>query len=118
MATWKPVIAADQVADKSFLCTLVDGVGVVICNLGQGRFHAIENRCSHARASFDEGRLRGPRILCPLHGAMFDVRTGEPRGEPAKLPIATYPVRVTNEGVIEVEVPELQDLPPSRRPVA
>lgn len=48
-----------------------------------GEVYAIEDACNHAGASLAEGQLRGCRITCPMHGYVFDVRTGElviPRG--------------------------------------
>jgi 3-phenylpropionate/trans-cinnamate dioxygenase ferredoxin subunit len=50
----------------------------------------------------DEGRLRGTRVICPLHGASFDVRTGAVLGAPANAPLTRYPVRVV-DGRIEVQ---------------
>jgi nitrite reductase/ring-hydroxylating ferredoxin subunit len=65
--------------------------------------HAVHNVCSHAFARMDEGRLRGTRLICPLHGAGFDVRTGAVLGAPATAPLRSYPVRVV-DGMIEVQV--------------
>lgn len=48
-----------------------------------GAPYAIEDACSHAGASLAEGRLKGCEITCPMHGYVFDVRTGKlliPRG--------------------------------------
>jgi len=55
---------------------------VLVVN-ADGEVHAIEDACNHAGASLAEGRLHGCRITCPMHGYVFDVRTGElviPRG--------------------------------------
>jgi nitrite reductase/ring-hydroxylating ferredoxin subunit len=45
---------------------------------------AIEDACNHAGASLSEGeRLRGDCVSCPMHGYVFELRTGrlvEPRG--------------------------------------
>jgi 3-phenylpropionate/trans-cinnamate dioxygenase ferredoxin subunit len=46
-----------------------------------------------------EGRLRGLRLICPLHGASFDCRTGGALGPPATLPLRTYPVRIVGDQV-------------------
>lgn len=65
--------------------------GVVVCRLA-GQLHAVEDNCSHRDAKLSEGRLRGGLLTCPLHGAQFDVRTGEHQGPPASVPIACYAV--------------------------
>jgi nitrite reductase/ring-hydroxylating ferredoxin subunit len=81
----------------------IGGRDVLLCRTRDG-VHAVDNICTHAYARLDEGRLRGHRLICPLHGASFDVRTGAVLGAPAVQPLATYPVRI-REGHIEVDVP-------------
>jgi nitrite reductase/ring-hydroxylating ferredoxin subunit len=81
-------------------CVEVAGRPVLLCHTREG-LHAVDNICTHAFARMDEGRLRGHRLICPLHGASFDVRTGAVLGAPASQPLATYPVRVS-DGYIEV----------------
>lgn len=45
---------------------------------------ALEDACNHAGASLADGpRLPGGRVSCPMHGYVFDLRTGallSPRG--------------------------------------
>lgn len=65
--------------------------GVVVCRLA-GQLHAVVDNCSHRDAKLSEGRLKGSLLTCPLHGAQFDVRTGQHQGPPAPLPIACFEV--------------------------
>lgn len=76
------------------------GRRLVLCSTRDGLF-ALEDRCTHAEAHMSEGRLRGCRLVCPLHGASFDVRDGRVLGGPAGKPLACFPVRVV-EGRVEV----------------
>lgn len=64
-----------------------------------GTFHATDDTCSHAEASLSEGELEGEEITCPLHGARFNVKTGEALCMPAFAPVDTYPVRVQGNAV-------------------
>ncbi|MFN2448427.1 MAG: Rieske (2Fe-2S) protein [Candidatus Baltobacteraceae bacterium] len=80
---------------------VVDGIEVLLCN-GGGTIYAVEDVCTHDGAPLDQGELEGCRIVCPRHGANFDVRTGEALTLPAILPLPTYRVRVEN-GEIFVE---------------
>ena len=82
-------------------CT-VDGRELVICHTRAGVF-ALDNICTHAHARLSEGRLRAMRLVCPLHGASFDVRDGRVLGSPAEVPLPTHAVRVVQE-TIEVAV--------------
>ena len=69
------------------------GREILVCRTKNGVF-AVDNICSHAYARLNEGRLRGFRATCPLHGAAFDVRTGAVLGGPATQPLAVYAVRL------------------------
>lgn len=71
----------------------VDDEMVAVCNVG-GTFYAIEDTCSHAHAYLSEGQLLDCKIVCPLHGAEFDVKTGKALKMPAVAPIKTYPLRI------------------------
>ena len=46
-----------------------------------------------------KGELDGARIMCPRHGATFDVRSGEALTLPAIMPLPTYPVRIDGDDV-------------------
>jgi nitrite reductase/ring-hydroxylating ferredoxin subunit len=83
-------------------CVEVAGREVLLCHTRDGALHAVDNVCTHAYARMNEGRLRGHRLICPLHGASFDVRTGAVLGAPASQPLASYAVRVT-DGYVEVQ---------------
>ena len=81
----------------------VNGMQIALCNV-DGVYYAIDDTCPHRSASLAEGDLIGKEITCPLHGAIFDVTTGEvlegPAGE--NLSHATR-VRLSGND-IEVEV--------------
>ena len=66
-----------------------------------GTFYAIDDTCTHQDASLADGWLAGCRVECPLHASTFDLRTGRPTCPPAKQPVRTYPVTVS-DGMIYV----------------
>ena len=80
----------------------VAGRGIVVANC-DGRYHAIEDRCTHDNGPLGEGRLWGCQVECPRHGARFDLETGRATALPAVRPVAAYPVRVV-DGELEVEL--------------
>lgn len=49
----------------------------IVVALVDGVPYALEDACNHGGASLAEGFIKGERIVCPLHGYVFDVRTGE-----------------------------------------
>src|SRR3569832_2696584 len=68
---------------------------ILFCHTREGVF-ALDNICSHAHARMCEGRLRATRVVCPLHGASFDIRRGKVLGPPATQPLPTFQVRVVD----------------------
>jgi 3-phenylpropionate/trans-cinnamate dioxygenase ferredoxin subunit len=77
-------------------------VGVYNCG---GSLYAIEDRCSHDDGPLCEGDWDEDlcRVVCPRHGAQFDLATGQPRTLPAVEPVDTFPVRI-EDGVVRVEL--------------
>jgi nitrite reductase/ring-hydroxylating ferredoxin subunit len=100
--TFAPVMQLGAIPRGSMQARVLEGREVVICHTREGVF-VLDNICTHAHARMCEGRLRGTRLLCPLHGASFDIRDGRALGAPATVPLATFQVRVV-DGTIEVSL--------------
>jgi 3-phenylpropionate/trans-cinnamate dioxygenase ferredoxin subunit len=77
-------------------------VGVYNVN---GELCAIEDRCSHDDGPLVEGDWEPERgvVVCPRHGATFDICSGRALTLPAYLPVDTFPVRV-EDGIVKVDV--------------
>lgn len=97
---WHRVAAAADIAEGKMRAVQVAGRDVVVCHGKEGWF-ALDDICSHAYARMSEGRLRGCRLICPLHGASFDVRDGSVLGAPATTPLAVHRLRIV-DGQVEV----------------
>ena len=82
----------------------INDTPVVIFNIAGGIF-AISDVCSHDDGPVGDGDLEGFNIVCPRHGAEFDVRTGKVMSMPAVVDIPAYPVQV-REGMIYLGVPK------------
>jgi 3-phenylpropionate/trans-cinnamate dioxygenase ferredoxin component len=81
----------------------IDGQPIVVFNIA-GQFFAIADVCSHDDGPVGDGELDGLDVICPRHGARFDLRTGKALAMPAVVDIPAYPVRVEN-GQIELGLP-------------
>jgi 3-phenylpropionate/trans-cinnamate dioxygenase ferredoxin subunit len=68
-----------------------------------GRYYAIEDRCSHDDGPLCEGDREGFEVICPRHGARFDVRDGSVLSLPATEDVEAFPVAV-RDGAVVVEV--------------
>ena len=75
-----------------------NGVSICVTRVGSEVF-AISDTCSHSEASLSEGDIEGFKIECWLHGAEFDVRTGEALTPPAVAPVKSYPVTIDGDSV-------------------
>ena len=72
---------------------------VLVVNV-DGNIFACDDTCTHALASLSEGDLSGEEIECPLHGAAFNVTTGEVLTPPAEDQLKTYEVRIDGGDVM------------------
>lgn len=93
----EPVAHKSAIAPGTTCSVTVDGVPVLLCNV-RGTLYAIEDVCSHDGNALD-GELDGARIMCPRHGAFFDVTTGKALTLPAVSPVPTYPVTIDGDNV-------------------
>ena len=73
---------------------------IAVFHTEDGEVFAIDDTCTHQDASLADGWLEGCEIECWLHGSRFDLRTGEPSGPPAIVPIAVHTVRIEGDDVL------------------
>ena len=100
---FRDVCGVDELPRGEVVAFEAGGRRLLLCN-AEGEVFAIAERCSHAAWDLVGSKLRGAEIVCALHGARFDLRSGRPTARPASKPIDTYAARV-REGRIEVRVP-------------
>jgi nitrite reductase/ring-hydroxylating ferredoxin subunit len=60
----------------------VDVLGneIMLANVN-GKIYAIDNICSHEGCTLHKGELKDYTVVCPCHGAKFDVRNGDAQKE-------------------------------------
>jgi|TARA_B100000768_G_scaffold181088_1_gene202829 nitrite reductase/ring-hydroxylating ferredoxin subunit len=61
------------------------------------------SRCTHGAANLCDGYFDGTYIECPLHQGLFDVRTGEAKAAPARVPLRMINCRVI-EKVVQIYI--------------
>lgn len=81
----------------------INDTWVLVCHTKDKKLLAVSNWCSHQKKPLVNGRVRNCAITCPVHGAKFNLETGEALNLPATTPIDTYEIRVVDEW-IEVKV--------------
>jgi 3-phenylpropionate/trans-cinnamate dioxygenase ferredoxin subunit len=88
-------------SDRIFI--QIDDIPIVIFRIS-GQLFAIADVCSHDDGPVGEGERDQYEIICPRHGAKFDIRSGKALSLPAVIDIPSYPVRIV-DGDIEVGIP-------------
>ncbi|XP_061576289.1 apoptosis inducing factor mitochondria associated 4 [Cololabis saira] len=68
-----------------------------------GQYSAVGSKCSHYNAPLIKGALVGERVRCPLHGACFNVRTGDIEEYPGLDCLPTYKVKI-EDGKVYVSI--------------
>lgn len=76
----------------------VGELAILLCNV-DGTIYAVEDVCTHDGGALDSGELDGSRVMCPRHGAFFDVTTGRALTLPAILPLPTFAVEVVDDDI-------------------
>jgi 3-phenylpropionate/trans-cinnamate dioxygenase ferredoxin subunit len=96
--TFVAVATLDEVPAGTKKLVTVGKIEIVLCNT-LDRIFAVRNLCSHAYEKIDCGRMKNGWISCPVHGARFDLETGQPINPPAVMPIEIYEVRVEGDEI-------------------
>ncbi len=90
------VLKLSEIVENTSNLVEVGDKKIAVFNVG-GKIYAIDDTCSHAEASLSEGEVFDCIVECPLHGAEFDLKTGEATTLPATKPVITYKTDVDDE---------------------
>ncbi len=92
-------VAFDSLVDSKPVTIEVNGTTVCVTRVGDEVF-AIADTCTHSEASLSEGEVTGTKIECWLHGAEFDLRTGQALTPPATEALKSFNVKRDGNKVI------------------
>ena len=73
---WTKVAAAADLKERGVMDAEVNGEEIALYWVDDAPY-ATANICTHAFARLSEGYLDGDCIECPVHQALFNVKTGE-----------------------------------------
>lgn len=102
MANYVKVAKVDDIPSGEALQVEHDGLTLAVVRVN-GEVFCVSDICTHEQAFLSEGFCEGHEIECPLHGSIFDVRSGEVKSLPATETLKTYPVKV-EDGEVLVDV--------------
>lgn len=72
---------------------------IAILHDTDGTFWALNDTCTHAKASLAEGWVEDGCVECPIHSSKFDLRTGKVSGLPATEDTVSHRVEVHGEEI-------------------
>lgn len=75
------VAKVDEISPGNMKHVELNGKEIMIANL-DGKFYALNDRCSHTNAPLSMGHIQGNIVTCPMHGARFDITTGKKVSDP------------------------------------
>ena len=70
----------------------------------EGKYYAIDDKCTHRGGPLSEGAVDGKTVTCPWHGASFDITSGTPLTPPASAAVSCYPV-VVEGSTLKIDLP-------------
>lgn len=65
-----------------------------------GKFYALDDCCTHDGGPLGEGKLDGFAIICPRHGAKFDIRNGHVLSMPAVANTPSFEVKIEGDDLL------------------
>ncbi|MFH0953913.1 MAG: non-heme iron oxygenase ferredoxin subunit [Verrucomicrobiota bacterium] len=96
MDNWIEVAKVEDFSSTDRKLATLDGDREIALFRVGDEYFAIDACCSHEKASLLLGDVSDHEVMCSLHGARFDLRTGRNLSLPAVRPVASHPVKVEN----------------------
>lgn len=101
MPAQERLVLVSEIPQTGRMSVFVDDTPALLLSSG-GKFFCIEDVCSHDGQPLTNGPLEGCAIVCPRHGAKFDLATGKALCMPATDGIRSFPV-IERDGVLYAE---------------
>ncbi len=92
------VCSVDEIPDPGKRVFEIDDQFVLVVHLDR-QWYALDDRCTHDGGPLGEGRFDGLCIVCPRHGAKFDLQTGAAMTMPAVTATTRHDIKVEQGSV-------------------
>ena len=96
---WIKIATVGQIEEDESLGVELEGKQLAV-HQTEGEYFVTNNICTHQFALLSDGFIEDGCVECPLHQAMFDLRTGEPKSAPATEPVKVYEVKVEGDEIL------------------
>jgi nitrite reductase/ring-hydroxylating ferredoxin subunit len=95
---WTYAARCSQLADRDVIGVDCGGRRLALYRLDEGYF-ATSDTCPHQGAALSQGCVVEGWIECPLHFALFDIRTGAADGGVTTRSVRTFPTKVEHDAI-------------------
>ena len=98
---WQKAASLDDLRNRDVIAVDVAGTPVALFRLGD-EIRATSGSCTHEFASLADGFVEADdgSVECPLHQALFDIRTGRALCAPATEDLKVYPVKIDGADIL------------------
>lgn len=96
---WLRIASISDFDSSRRLVREVEGIDILLLQLGKDII-ALHNVCTHLGQPLDRGRIIAGQLICPFHGACFDLRTGAALSGPAIAALLSFPAKLENTEVL------------------
>lgn len=94
-----PRIAISEIPDTGSKIFELEGRRVLICR-GSSGIRVMNEMCPHQTLSLDGARVRGNFIMCPHHGARFDLQDGQSLSPLTRQPLNFFATHIEGEDLV------------------
>lgn len=95
---WECLAKRDQIKPRSPLSLDSGDNGIGLYEVDD-QLYALEDICPHGPSLLSRGFIQDGKVKCPLHGAVFDIKTGQCLEGPVERNLESYPVMVKGDDV-------------------
>lgn len=92
------IIGVNELSSGERRSVFVDDIPALVIRIND-QYFVIEDVCSHDGQPLTDGPLSGCSIICPRHGARFDLQTGRALCMPATKPIRTFEIEIRGDSL-------------------
>ncbi|QDT25903.1 3-phenylpropionate/cinnamic acid dioxygenase ferredoxin subunit [Gimesia panareensis] len=99
MLDFEEIASVDDFKESDRLEVFIDDTPVLLLHVGE-QYFAIEDVCTHDGQPLTDGCIEDGAIICPRHGARFDLQSGKALCMPATKPVRTFEVEVRDQKIL------------------
>ena len=98
MSEFKKVATTVEIPDGEMRAFQIGHDRIIICQI-KGEFHALIDECTHDSAPISTGHIQNNELVCPRHGARFEIKSGAVKAPPALVPLDTYEIKIDGNDI-------------------